>query len=485
MKQLYLECNTGISGDMFVAAMLDLGADENVLKQVLATVPVSGFETKISRVNKMGLSACDFDVIVDKEHENHDHDMEYLYGNLDGTGHEHEHEHHHGGHEHESSHGEHDHGHHHEEHRHEDSHGEHEHEHHHEEHGHHHAHRGLSEVMQILDATQMSERARTLSKRIFTILGEAEAAAHGAILETVHFHEVGAVDSIVDIIAAAVCVDNLGIKETIVPVLYEGSGQIRCQHGILPVPVPAVANIVAKEGLRLHITGRQGELVTPTGAAIAAAIRTGEKLPEDFHIIRIGLGVGKRNYESPSIVRAMLIESERDVNRDKDIDKDKNRNIDLEIQDSIYKLETNIDDCTGENLGYVMDRLFAAGARDVHYTPVFMKKNRPAYQLNVICKEEDIEKLEEIIFYETTTIGIRRMKIERTVLQRELRMIQTELGGAQVKVCSTISLTKTDKMKKYYPEYDSVAALAKKTGRPFREVYDIVALAAEQRQYEE
>lgn len=448
MKQLYLECNTGISGDMFVAAMLDLGADENVLKQVLATVPVSGFETKISRVNKMGLSACDFDVIVDKEHENHDHDMEYLYGNLDGTGHEHEHGHHHGGHEHF---------------------------HHHEEHGHHHAHRGLSEVMQILDATQMSEGARTMSKRIFTILGEAEAAAHGAALETVHFHEVGAVDSIVDIIAAAVCVDNLGIKETIIPVLYEGSGQIRCQHGILSVPVPAVANIVAKEGLRLHITGRQGELVTPTGAAIAAAIRTGEKLPEYFHIIRIGLGAGKRNYESPSIVRAMLIESERDA----DID------MDLEIQDSIYKLETNIDDCTGENLGYVMERLFAAGARDVHYTPVFMKKNRPAYQLNVICKEEDMERLEEIIFYETTTIGIRRMKMERTVLQRELMMIQTELGEAQVKVCSTVSLTKTDKMKKYYPEYDSVAALAKKTGRPFREVYDIVALAAEQRQYEE
>ena len=265
--------------------------------------------------------------------------------------------------------------------------------------------------------------------------------------------------------------------------LYEGSGQIRCQHGVLPVPVPAVANIVAKEGLRMHITGRKGELVTPTGAAIAAAIRTGEKLPGDFHIIRIGLGAGKRNYESPSIVRAMLIESERDADIDKDNKTD--INMDLEIQDSIYKLETNIDDCTGENLGYVMERLFAAGARDVHYTPVFMKKNRPAYQLNVICKEEDIERLEEIIFYETTTIGIRRMKIERTVLQRELRMIQTELGEAQVKVCSTVSLTKTGKMKKYYPEYDSVAALAKKTGRPFREVYDIVVLAAEQRQYEE
>lgn len=474
MKQLYLECNTGISGDMFVAAMLDLGADENVLKQVLATIPVSGFEVKISRVKKMGLSACDFDVLVDHEHENYDHDMEYLYGDLDGAKHEcrhEEHEHHHGEHDY---HGEHAHHHGEREHHHE------EHEHHHDRHEyhHHHAHRGLAEVMQILDATQMTEGARTLSKRIFTILGEAEAAAHGATLETVHFHEVGAVDSIVDIIAAAVCVDNLGVRETFVPVLYEGNGRIRCQHGILPVPVPAVANIVAKEGLKLHITERQGELVTPTGAAIAAAIRTGEKLPKDFRIIRIGLGAGKRNYESPSIVRAMLIESERDG----DIEKDVNIDIDTDMKsrDFIYKLESNIDDCTGEALGYVMERLLAAGARDVHYTPVYMKKSRPAYQLNVICNEEDIERLEEIIFYETTTIGIRRMKMERTVMQRELRMIQTELGEAQVKVCSIVSMTKNGRMQKYYPEYDSVAALAKKTGRPFREVYDIVANAAEQ-----
>lgn len=448
MKQLYLECNTGISGDMFVAAMLDLGADENVLRQVLATVPVSGFETKITTVDKMGLAACDFHVVVDSEHENHDHDMEYLYGNLDGTGHEHGHDHNHA---HEHSH-EHNHA--------------HDHNH---DHAHHHAHRGLAEVMEIIDATEMTDSARALAKKIFIILGEAEAKAHGATIETVHFHEVGAVDSIVDIIAAAVCVDNLGITGTIIPVVYEGSGRIRCQHGILPVPVPAVANIAAKEGLKLHITERQGELVTPTGAAIAAALCTGDKLPEKFRIVRIGLGAGKRNYESPSIVRAMLIEGEEDTDN----------------QDSIYKLESNIDDCTGEILGYVMERLLAAGARDVHYTPVFMKKNRPAYQLTVICKKEDIEKLERIIFYETTTIGIRRVKMERSVLPRELRVLQTELGEAQVKICTAAALTKEDKMKKFYPEYESVVMLAQKTGRPFKEVYDIIVNAAERLQYGE
>lgn len=448
MKQLYLECKAGLSGDMFVAAMLDLGADEKVLEQVLATVPVQGFETKISKVNKMGLAACDFDVIVDHEYENHDHDMKYLYGHLDGTGQEYIHDHVQ-----------------------EDGHALKNH--------HHHEHRGLTEVLQIIDETRMTERAKALAKKIFMILGEAEAKAHGATLETVHFHEVGAVDSIVDIIAAAVCVDNLGITEVVVPVLYEGQGRIRCQHGILPVPVPAVANIVASEGLRLHITDRQGELVTPTGAAIAAAIRTSESLPQRFHILKLGVGAGKRNYESPSIVRAMLIESEDEM--------DNADNISIagltdatEEQDLIYKLESNIDDCTGENLGYVMERLLEAGARDVHFTPVFMKKNRPAYQLNVICKKEDIQRLERIIFFETTTIGIRRAAMERSVLPRELRMIPTELGEAQVKVCSAEALDGRTRMKKYYPEHDSVAALARATNRPYREVYEIVANAAEQ-----
>lgn len=444
MRKLYLECNMGISGDMFVAAMLDLGADENVLKQVLATIPVSGFEIRISRVKRMGLSACDFDVIVDDGYENHDHDMEYLYRNLDSTQEGYSHD------EHGREHSQDAHGHGHSQ----DTHGK----------EHHHAHRGLAEVMQIIDATQMSEGARLLAKRIFTILGEAEAAAHGTVLEAVHFHEVGAVDSIVDIIAAAVCVDNLGITETIVPVLYEGSGRIRCQHGVLPVPVPAVANIVAKAGLKLHITDRQGELVTPTGAAIAAAICTERKLPEEFHIIRIGIGAGKRNYDSPSVVRAMLIDGETDA----------------EGQDVIYKLESNIDDCTGENLGYVMDELLAAGAKDVHYTPVFMKKGRPAYQLNVICRKEDIQRLEQIIFYETTTIGIRRVEMMRSVLPREIRVIETELGEARVKVCSTISPASGDEIKKFYPEYESAAALARQTGRPFSEIYDIVANAAEE-----
>ena len=233
----------------------------------------------------------------------------------------------------------------------------------------------MKEIRQIIAAADMTENARKISLDIFEILAQAEAKAHNVPAEEVHFHEVGAVDSIVDILSVAVCLDNLGITDVIVPVLYEGIGTIRCQHGILPVPVPAVTNIVQQCGLDLKITQVKGELVTPTGAAIVAAVRTGKTLPENFEIEKIGIGAGKRTYECPGILRAMLIR-----NTDSDQSSDD--------KDVIYKLETNIDDCSGEVLGFVMERLFEAGARDVHYTPVYMKKNRPAWLLTVICKEE-------------------------------------------------------------------------------------------------
>ena len=477
MSKLYLECRSGISGDMFVASLLDLGADRQVLMDVLKTVPAKGFEIKISRVKKAGLDVCDFDVVLDEEHENHDHDMAYLMGHEHAEVHEHVHEHSHGeehdhvhehshgadhGHTHEHSHGE-DHGHTHE-HSHGEDHGharEHSHEDNHSHAHHHHEHRGLADVIAIIDQTHMTDRAKETAKRIFTILGKAEAKSHGTTLEEVHFHEVGAVDSIVDIISAAVCLDNLDVTETIIPVLYEGYGSVRCAHGVLSVPVPAVSNIAADHKLPLYITDVEGELVTPTGAAIAAAIRTSGTLPEKFSIERIGMGAGKREYERPSMVRAMLIKVETDAEKS-GVQKD-----------TIYKLESNVDDCTGENLGYVMERLFAAGARDVNYTPLFMKKNRPAYQLNVICTPEDVERMEEIIFTETTTIGIRKMQMERSVLDRRTETIETPIGEAEIKIC------KIHGTERIYPEYRSVTTLCEKTGKSFREVFHLIEMAAE------
>lgn len=401
-RKLYLECNSGISGDMTVAALIDLGADQEVLQKVLTSLPVPGFSVEISRVKKAGLDACDFRVNLDEVHENHDHDMEYLHG----------HEHHH---DHEHSH----------------------------DHQHSHEHRCLKDILEIITHADMTENAKNIAVKTFEILAEAEAKAHGSTREEVHFHEVGGVDSIVDIIAAAVCLDNLNITEVVLPILYEGTGYVRCMHGMMPIPVPAVANIAAAHGLRLHRMECEGEFVTPTGAAIAAAIRTKDHLPKQYRIEKIGMGAGKRSYERPSILRGMFITEES-----------------ME-EDVIYKLESNIDDCSGEALGYVMERLFENGARDVHYFPVFMKKNRPGYQLNVICDEAQIEELEQIIFKETTTIGIRRQKMQRSVLKREQEKVMTSYGEVEVK-----KITLPDGIRRY-PEYESIASICRQTGKAF------------------
>ncbi len=420
-QTLYLECGSGISGDMTVAALLDLGADPQVLDKALKSLQIGGFQTVISRVSKAGLSMCDFDVRLDQMHENHDHDMEYLHGH--GTSGSHGHRNYH---EKEQGHV------------------------HSHDHTDIHEHRGLEEILHIIGHADLTEQAKATAENIFRILAEAEAKAHGVPVSQVHFHEVGAVDSIVDIVAAAVCLDNLGITDVIITRLNEGQGTIRCQHGLLPIPVPAVVNIVQAHGLPLCVTETEGELVTPTGAAIAAAIRTADRLPEIFTVKRTGMGAGKRNYERPSMLRAMLIEDE------------------AEGKDVIYKLETNVDDCSGESLGYAMERLLDAGARDVHYLPVYMKKNRPAYQLNVICSKEDISRMEQIIFEETTTIGIRKIPMERTVLRREIRSVQTPLGEARVKVCTYRG------QQRFAPEYDSVTALCRKHGKNYEEVYQMV-----------
>lgn len=452
-KTLYLECYSGISGDMTVAALLDLGADRSVLDRVLKSLKVSGFETKISRVVKSGIDACDFDVVLDKEHENHDHDMEYLHG------------HHHKGHENNHFY---DHNHAHED----EAEHFHSHEHNHA-HGagsaqdrHHHEHRGIKEITYIIEHSAMTENAKKIALRIFEILAEAESKAHNVPVDQVHFHEVGAVDSIVDIVSVAVCLDNLDVTEVIVPVLCEGRGTVRCQHGILPIPVPAVANIVSANHLHLKMTEVEGELVTPTGAAIVAAVKTKDKLPETFEIQKIGIGAGKRQYECRGILRAMFISESTEQAKGRN-PKAENQ----ETKDTIIKMETNIDDCSGEVLGFVMERLMKAGARDVHYVPVFMKKNRPAWVLNVICKEEDMETLQNIIFEETTTIGIRYSRMERTILPRETRTLPTPWGEVLAKVCTL------NGKEQIYPEYESVAQLSREKEIPFTEIYRYIVLA--------
>lgn len=484
-KTLYLECNSGISGDMTVGALLDLGADRAVLEQALASLKVDGYHLHFGRTVKCGIDAYDFDVHLEEEEREHCHE-----------GHVHE-DHAHEDHDHVYS-QETVHSHCHEEHAHEDhdhAHGEHVHQQHGQNltddhvHTHAHIHRNLNDIYTIIDRLQSSDKVKQLAKRIFEIVAEAEAKAHGLPIDQVHFHEVGAVDSIVDIISTAVCLDNLGIEEVIVSPLAEGQGYVKCQHGILPVPVPATANIAQAYGLKLHFTKAQGEMVTPTGAAIAAALYTGASLQEDYRIVKIGIGAGKKDFDHANILRAMLIEDadgekgEKAEQADKPEEKatekteekadKKAREIAEEGIDGLELLETNLDDCTGEALGFTMQLLLEAGANDVWYTPIYMKKNRPAYMLSVLCLESKREIMEEIIFTHTTSIGIRRFPTKRTALERRQMQVETDYGTAQVKVC-------TYKGRNYcYPEYDSVSTLCEKLENiDFNTVYSAIEKAA-------
>ncbi len=407
---LYLECRSGISGDMTVAALLDLGATEENLRQTLAKLPVGGYEIKIQKVHRNGLEVCDFDVILDHEPE-HGHAQE---------GHSHEH-----GAEHGHVHG---------------------------EHKHTHVHRTWKEIEQILTEADLKPRILELSRRMFQSIAEAEGKAHGCPPEKVHFHEVGAVDSIVDIVGTAACLEELGVEKILVSDLWEGSGHVHCQHGVLPVPVPAVLEIAAAHGLTLRQTEQPGEMVTPTGAAIAA-LSKGRK-PERFTVKRVGLGAGKKEFPKANILRAMLIEEEP-------------------VED-LWLLESNIDDCSGEVMGYAMDCLLEAGARDVFFTPIYMKKNRPAYKLSVLCDEEQIREMDEILFRETTTLGVRRCRVKRDVLKRRFAQAETPWGEARVKICTLPDGTEVS-----YPEYESVKKLARQTGRSYREIYRAVKEAQE------
>ena len=472
---LYLECRSGISGDMTVAALLDLGADEKKLTEALSSLPLEGYHIQISRVKKSGLDACDFAVILDEKHENHDHDMNYLHGDM----HVHNCDHHNCAHiaraGEERAH--HDHIHEHEYHVQEAQMAHHEHEQHVQaaQTAHHaHEHRGLAEITRIIEAGALTDGAKKLALRMFDILADAESKAHGLPKAEVHFHEVGAVDSIVDIVAAAVCLDDLAPERIIVSELSEGTGTIRCQHGILPIPVPAVTNIVTAYELPIRNTNVQGELVTPTGAAIAAAVmQEHHELPETYTIRKVGIGAGKRDYAAAGIMRAMWIRSTLSKPSGKKDGQMQSETDSGQGADRIVKLEANIDDATGEQLGYCMECLLESGARDVSFVPLYMKKNRPAYEVHVICDPCDVEKMEEILFRETTTIGVRRSVMERTVMTRKEKIVETAFGTARVKECSYGTI------RKIYPEYESVKALCIDSKADFRKVYQAILDTAE------
>lgn len=424
-KILYLECYSGISGDMTVGALLDLGASRERLMKELEKLGIGGYHLHFGRMQKCGIDAYDFDVHLEEEEHDHGHDHDHGHG----------HDHHHS-----------------------------------------HVHRNVHDIYQIIDRLE-DEETRRLAKEMFRLVAEAESRAHGLPVEQVHFHEVGAVDSIVDIVGTAVCIRDLGISRVAVSPLSEGRGYVKCQHGVMPVPVPATAGIAAACGLTLRLTDNEGEMVTPTGAAIAGCLRTEQELPERYIIEKIGVGAGTKDFKNANILRAMILvpeEEEQTEKEQKQSGKAEPGFSGTQEPDSMYVIETNIDDCSGEALGFLMECLLEEGAADVWYTPAVMKKSRPAYVLHTLCRRAQIEDMEGLIFSHTTTIGIRRYPVERTVLNRRVEEMDLPLGKLAVKVCSFRG------EERFYPEYESIARISRETGMGFAEVYHLARSQAEE-----
>ena len=394
-KILYLEGSCGISGDMTVAALLDLGASRTKLDTALRSLAAQGdgFSWSVSRKNSYSIAGSDFDVRL--HHHEQPHEESY---------------------------------------------------------NHHHHHRHLADIEQIIARVEMPDRARTLALRIFTIVAEAEAHAHGCAVNEVHFHEIGAWDSLADIIGAAVLVDDLGINDCVVTALTEGEGTVQCQHGELPVPVPAVLLIAQTHAIPLRRRAVRGEMVTPTGIAIAAALRTLSALPEQYRVLQTGIGLGKRDFGRANFLRAMLLEPDADP-------------------EQIFEVAANIDDSTPEELGFLMEELFRRGARDVWFTSCVMKKNRPATVLSVLVDSALLNTVEDTILLHSSTIGLRRHPVQRTTMLREMREITLPYGTVRVK-CVT-----HDDISRCYPEYESLRSLALATGRPLRSIREDIAAA--------
>ena len=412
MKTLYFDCSSGISGNMTLAALTEIIGDENYLIEELKKLHIDGYTIDISKKVKNGITGTHVDVILTHQHEHshtheehihhHDHDEEYLHEN----DHEHGHEHHH------------------------------------------HEHRNLHDVCEIIDNSDIDEESKDLAKRIFMRVAKAESKVHNKPLDEVHFHEVGAIDSIVDIVGTAILINKIRPDKIISSVVNDGHGFIECAHGTMAVPVPATSEIFANSNVEFRQIDIDTELVTPTGAAIIAELSSEFTTLPAMKIKKIGWGAGTKDLKIPNVLKVYYGEMQ-------------------EQNHKIVVMETNIDDCSGQILGYTEDLLFLNGALDVFYTPIFMKKNRPAYRLTVVCKEPDIQKLQNIIFKETTTIGIRYRYEYRTELEREQISIDTKYGTLKAKkVVNNGEIY-------IYPEYESVKELAKKNDIPLKEVYKL------------
>lgn len=426
MRIAYLDCFSGISGDMFLGALVDAGVSAEVLEKTVAALGI-GAKIEVSAVMRSGISATKVDVWVDGEKDMPREE----YWAKKKTEHAHTHTDAHGPHPH-------DHPHHNDdpvENRHEHS----------------HAHRGLAEIRTIISKASISESAKATAIRIFEALGTAEAKIHNVPIDSIHFHEVGAVDAIVDIVCAAVGSEALGVDEVVCSPLNVGGGTVQCAHGTFPVPAPAT--IALLEHAPVYSSGVQAELVTPTGAAIVRTLAKRFGAFPEMKVEKSAYGAGSRDLAGrPNVLRLVVGQAiaATAVQR---------------TSEMICVLEANLDDLNPQVFGYVMDQLLEQGALDVFGMPVQMKKNRPGTLLTVLCKPEDAEKLIQLLFTETTTLGVRRREESRQVLSRRWENVRTEWGEVRIKIAS-MNGTVTN----YAPEYEDCRRIAAERHVPLKTV---------------
>lgn len=407
MKTLYIECNMGAAGDMLTAALLELQDNKEEAIKKLNEMGIPGVQYEAVESAKCGIVGTHMIVKV-HGHEEESHDV---------------HHHHHHDHDH------HDH-----------EHGEHHHDH---EHHHHHSHNNLHGIWHILEHMNVDESIRKKVMETYMLIAEAESHAHGAPIDQIHFHEVGELDAVADVAAVAYLMEQLDVDKVIVSPINTGKGQVKCAHGIIPVPAPATAHIL--QGAPTYSNFVDGELCTPTGAALLKYYATEFGNMPIMTTEKVGYGMGKKDFEVANCVRVMLGETGG-------------------ASDSVIELNCNVDDMTGEELGFATEEILAAGAREVFVTPVIMKKSRPGHMITVICTEDMKTKMVEAIFKHTTTIGIRETEHPRYVLHRSIEEVETEFGSIRRKMSSGYGI----KRAKY--EYEDLARVARENGISIEEV---------------
>lgn len=420
---LLLECYSGISGNMFIGALLNLGVPFEYLKNEIEKLNIDGYELIYKKADKLGIDSTYFNVkLLEDEHHTHEHCHNHEHNddlNEDKHDHgdEHEHSHHH----------EHD----------QDNH----------EHHHSHVHRNLNDIKTIINGSDLSDYVKENSLKIFEYIARAESKIHGKSIDEVHFHEVGAIDSIIDAVGASVCLEYLKVDAIYASNIYKGHGFVNCAHGLFPVPAPATLEILNETPFELKQSVVESELITPTGAAILATFA--KPLMSSYKSIKTSYGAGTKDFEIPNVLRISEIELKENKNKK---------------TNEIFLLETNLDDITGEDLGYFMELCMNEGALDVFYTPIYMKKNRPAYKLSVITKRTNVKLMAKLIFKHTTSIGVRFTKYRRFEMDRTFEDVETKYGKVTKKIL------KYEDIKKESYEYEDLKKIATENNMSIEDV---------------